>query len=202
MDAREWDEKYQAEELVWGAPPNPVVVEFATALPHGRALDLGCGEGRHSLWLATRGWEVVGTDFSEVALDKARQVAAQAPKRSRDRLQYVRSDVTQGAFDGPYDLILAVFLHFPPAQRRTLIDNAINSLEPEGILIFLGHDRTNIDEGVGGPQDSEILYTPTDIVEEIDGRLEIRVAERRFRETVSGTAIDALVVARKIGLGS
>lgn len=171
-------------------------------LPHGRALDLGCGEGRHSLWLATRGWEVVGTDFSEVALDKARQVAAQAPKRSRDRLQYVRSDVTQGAFDGPYDLILAVFLHFPPAQRRTLIDNAINSLEPEGILIFLGHDRTNIDEGVGGPQDSEILYTPTDIVEEIDGRLEIRVAERRFRETVSGTAIDALVVARKIGLGS
>jgi SAM-dependent methyltransferase len=202
MDAHEWDKRYASSELVWGAPPNPVVVEFTASLPHGRALDLGCGEGRHSLWLATRGWEVDGVDFSGVALDKARTVASQAPKRSRDRLRYLQGDVTRDAFDGEYDLILSVYLHFPPPQRRTLLDNAINSLKPDGILIFLGHDSSNPSEGVGGPQDPEILYTPTDIVEEIGDRLEIRVAERRYRETPSGTAIDALVVARKIGLGS
>ncbi|MGN0125059.1 MAG: class I SAM-dependent methyltransferase, partial [Rhodococcus sp. (in: high G+C Gram-positive bacteria)] len=89
MDAQDWNEKYAASELIWGAPPNPVIVEHVASLPHGRALDLGCGEGRHSLWLATRGWEVVGVDFSEVALDKARRIAAQAPSRSRDRLRYV-----------------------------------------------------------------------------------------------------------------
>lgn len=202
MDAHEWDKKYASSELVWGAPPNPVVVEFTTSLPHGRALDLGCGEGRHSLWLATRGWEVDGVDFSAVALDKARTVASQAPKRSRDRLRYRQADVTRDAFDGEYDLILSVYLHFPPPERRLLLGNAINSLKPDGILIFLGHDSSNPSEGVGGPQDPEILYTPTDIVEEIGDRLEIRVAERRYRETASGTAIDALVVARKIGLGS
>jgi len=202
MKAQEWDERYASSELVWGAPPNPVVVEFATSLPHGRALDLGCGEGRHSLWLATRGWEVVGTDFSAVALDKARRIAAHAPKRSRDRLRYVVSDVTADPFDGTYDLILAVFLHFPASQRRALLDKAINSLKPDGILIFLGHDASNPEKGVGGPQDVEILYTPTVIVEEIADRLHIETAEHRYRETESGTAVDALVVARKINLGS
>lgn len=202
MDAQDWNEKYAASELIWGAPPNPVIVEHVASLPHGRALDLGCGEGRHSLWLATRGWEVVGVDFSEVALDKARRIAAQAPSRSRDRLRYVLADVTADSFEGEYDLILSAFLHFPPPQRKTLLDRAINSLKPEGILIFLGHDTINVDEGVGGPQDKEILYTPTDLVEEIDGRLEIGIAERRYRETDAGTAIDALVVASKPPLGS
>ena len=202
MDAQAWNEKYAASELIWGAPPNPVIVEHVASLPHGHALDLGCGEGRHSLWLATRGWEVVGVDFSEVALDKARRIAAQAPSRSRDRLRYVLADVTADSFEGEYDLILSAFLHFPPPQRKALLDRAINSLKPEGILIFLGHDAINVDEGAGGPQDKEILYTPTDLVEEIDGRLEIRIAERRYRETDAGTAIDALVVASKSPLGS
>lgn len=202
MDAKDWDEKYAAAELIWGAPPNPVVVEFAASLPPGRALDLGCGEGRHSLWLATRGWEVVGVDFSAVALDKARRIASQAPSRSRDRLRYVVGDVTADSFGGGYDLILSVFLHFSPPQRKALLERAINSLKPEGILIFLGHDRINAEQGTGGPQDPEILYAPDDLVREIDGRLTIEVAERRYRETDTGTAIDALVVAHKEALGS
>jgi SAM-dependent methyltransferase len=154
------------------------------------------------LWLATRGWEVVGTDFSAVALDKARRIAAQAPKRSRDRLRYQLSDVISDTFDGTYDLILSVFLHFPPPQRKALVDKAISSLKPDGILIFLGHDSTNLQHGVGGPKDAEILYTPTDVVNDIDGRLDIEIAERRHRETEAGTAVDALVVARKVSLGS
>ncbi|MFZ2527065.1 MAG: class I SAM-dependent methyltransferase [Rhodococcus sp. (in: high G+C Gram-positive bacteria)] len=202
MEARDWDERYAAADMVWGAPPNPVVVESTAALPRGRALDLACGEGRHSLWLATRGWEVDGVDFSGVAIEKARLIAGQAPKMSRDRLRYRRADVTRDAFDGEYDLILSIFLHLGAPQRAALIDNAINSLKPDGILIFLGHDSTNLTHGVGGPREPEILYTPTDIVNDIDGRLEILTAERRGRETDTGTAVDALVVARKSALGS
>ncbi|NGP05966.1 class I SAM-dependent methyltransferase [Rhodococcus sp. 14C212] len=202
MDAQEWDARYAESETVWGSPPNPVVVEFATSLPHGRALDLGCGEGRHSLWLATRGWEVTGVDFSRVAVDKARAIAAQAPRRVRERLTYACADVTGVTFDAEYDLVLSAYLHFPPPQRRALIDNAIAALKPDGILIFLGHDSTNPTAGVGGPRDPEILYTPTDLVEEMRDRLDIRTAERRMRETDAGMAIDALVVARKPTLGS
>ncbi len=137
-----------------------------------------------------------------MAIEKARRIATQAPKRSRDRLRYLHADVTKDAFDGEYDLILAAFLHLVARQRASLVENAINSLKPDGILIFLGHDSTNPTLGTGGPQDPEILYTPTDVVNEIDGRLEILVAERRARETDTGTAVDALVVARKSALGS
>ena len=54
MDQAAWDERYAGAELVWGAGPNCFVAGELAALPPGRALDLGSGEGRNSIWLA---WE-------------------------------------------------------------------------------------------------------------------------------------------------
>lgn len=85
MDSAAWDAKYSAKDLVYGAPPNQTLVEFATNLPRGRALDLASGEGRNALWLATRGWEVTAVDFSAVALTKASRIAATSPRSVRDR---------------------------------------------------------------------------------------------------------------------
>lgn len=202
MDASAWDERYSQTDLVWGAPPNAMVVEQATSLPRGRALDLACGEGRNALWLATRGWEVTGLDYSAVALDKARRVAAEAPRSVRERLDYRVADVTDSDLGGPYDLVLMIYLHLAADDRLRVVNHAISALKPDGILMILGHDAINVPEGVGGPQDTEILYTPDILVSEIGGRLDIDIAERRYRDTDAGTAIDALVVARRPSLGS
>lgn len=205
MDAQDWDERYSQAEMVWGTPPNPVVVEYATSLPAGRALDLACGEGRHALWLATRGWRTTGVDFSSVAIEKARQIATQAPRSVRERLDYVVDDITSpDALDDPegYDLVLMIFVHLDRAQRRALVSHVIDALKPEGILMILGHDTINLTQGVGGPPDSEILYTPDDLKDDLDGRLDVTVAERRHRDVEGRTAIDALLVARKPTLGS
>lgn len=202
MDASAWDERYSQTDLVWGAPPNAVVVEQATSLPRGRSLDLACGEGRNALWLATRGWEVTGLDYSAVALDKARRVAAEAPRSVRERLDYRVADVTDSDLGGPYDLVLMIYLHLAADDRLRVVNHAISALKPDGILMILGHDAINVPEGVGGPQDAEILYTPDILVSEIGGRLDIDIAERRYRDTDAGTAIDALVVARRPSLGS
>ncbi|MDF3305508.1 class I SAM-dependent methyltransferase [Rhodococcus sp. T2V] len=202
MDAAAWDERYSQSELVWGAPPNAVVVEQVTALPRGRALDLACGEGRNAHWLATRGWEVTGLDYSAVALDKARRVAAEAPRSVRERLEYRVADVTDSDLGGEYDLVLMIYLHLAPEERLQVVNRAISALKPDGILMILGHDAVNLSQGVGGPQDIEILYTPDDLVTMLDGRLNVDVAERRFRETDAGTAIDALLVAHRPSLGS
>ena len=202
MDAAAWDERYSQSELVWGAPPNAVVVERVTSLPRGRALDLACGEGRNAHWLATRGWEVTGLDYSAVALDKARRVAAEAPRSVRERLDYRVADVTDSDLGGEYDLVLMIYLHLAPEERLQVVNRAISALKPDGILMILGHDAVNLSQGVGGPQDPEILYTPDELVNSFDGRLAVDVAERRFRETDAGTAIDALVVAHRSSLGS
>ncbi|CAM3173160.1 class I SAM-dependent methyltransferase [Prescottella defluvii] len=201
MNAEDWDERYSQADMVWGTPPNPVVVEFVTSLPAGRALDLACGEGRHALWLATRGWETTGVDYSRVAIEKAREIATQAPRRVRERLTYVVDDITSTDVSD-YDLVLMIFAHLAPPQRRALVSRVIDSLKPDGILMILGHDALNHTQGVGGPPDPEILYTPEDLKDDLNGRLDVTVAERRFRDVEGGTAIDALLVARKPTLGS
>lgn len=76
------------------------------ALP--RAVDLGCGTGANVLFLAERGFETVGVDFSTVAIDEAR-AAAEARGLSR-RARFVVGDITAPEIPGvpgPFDLVVA-----------------------------------------------------------------------------------------------
>ena len=75
MDSAGWDERYAGDELVWKAEPNRFLVAETTGLTPGRALDLACGEGRNAAWLASRGWDTTGVDFSSVGLTKAARLA-------------------------------------------------------------------------------------------------------------------------------
>ena len=70
-----WNKRYAAKELVWSAGPNALLASELSELAPGRALDAACGEGRNALWLAEKGWRVTAIDFSEVAIDKGRQIA-------------------------------------------------------------------------------------------------------------------------------
>lgn len=202
MDAADWDRKYQGRELVYGEAPNATVVEVATTLKRGRALDLAAGQGRNAIWLATRGWTVDAVDFSSVALTKASRVAASAPRSVRERLTWVHADVTQLSTEPNYDLVLMLYLHLPPNERRTAVSTAISALKPDGILMILGHHAANIESGVGGPQEAEILYTPEDLASDIGSRLTVLTAENRYRDVTGGTAIDALLLASRSPLGS
>ncbi|SRR5271166_6112338 len=62
-----------------------------SALPVGSALDLGCGTGDASIYLARHGWKVTGVDFVAKALEKARAKARAAGVS----IDFVRADVTQ-----------------------------------------------------------------------------------------------------------
>ncbi len=197
VDSQDWDARYREHELVWGAPPNEIVVELATSLPAGRAVDLGCGEGRNALWLATRGWMVEGIDFSQVALDKARRIAADAPAAVAERLTWTRADLTTAPLGAGLDLVLISYIHLPSTERPRLLRRAQDALGAGGALLILGHHSRNIDEGVGGPQEPDILFTPDDITGLLDADMQVDFARELFRETAAGTAIDSLVFARK-----
>ncbi|OZC75096.1 SAM-dependent methyltransferase [Rhodococcus sp. 06-462-5] len=202
MDAADWDRKYEGRELVYGEAPNATLVEVATTLKRGRALDLASGQGRNAIWLATRGWTVDAVDFSSVALTKASRVAASAPRSVRERLTWVHADVTQLSTEPNYDLVLMFYLHLPPDERRTAVSTAVSALKPDGILMILGHHTANIESGIGGPQEAEILYTPEDLASDIGSRLTVLTAENRYRDVTGGTAIDALLLASRSPLGS
>lgn len=75
--------------------------------PGGRLLDVPCGQGRHALELARRGWRVTGVDLSPTMLRLAR-AAAQAGPETAARLEWVAADLEElpelGSFDGAYCL--------------------------------------------------------------------------------------------------
>lgn len=196
MQREDWDRKYAEKEQLWSLEPNRVLVEEAAGLEPGRALDLACGEGRHAIYLAQLGWCVTAADFSEAAIAKAWKRAANAGVE----VDFHCADVV--SFDpepGAFDLVLLFFLHLPADERRVVLGRAAGALASGGTFILVGHDLLNMSEGVGGPSDPDVLYTPEDIVAELPG-LEIEKAERVLRDVADADrpAIDALVRARRV----
>jgi SAM-dependent methyltransferase len=204
VDARDWDERYAATELVWSSTPNQFVESELAALPPGRALDLAAGEGRNALWLAEHGWEVTAVDFSLTGLDKGRRLQA-GHERGRDlHVDWVHADVL--TYDpGPvgYDLALLAYLQLPAAERRTAVRVGFRALGVGGTLLVVAHDSSNLTEGTGGPQDPAVLYTAAEVLGDLDDeRFDVVRAGRVARVVPAGdehggepdrTAYDALV---------
>ncbi len=201
MDAAAWDERYQSADLVWGAEPNIFVKQICADLHPGTALDLACGEGRNALWLARQDWDVSATDFSSVAIARARTLAAGEPDDVRRRLTWEVADVTkQDLGDSRYDLVLLSYLHLAWADMHSTLRRAISAVRPDGLLVSVGHDRRNLTEGVGGPPDPEILHVPGTLraaLERLPG-IVVERAETTSRETANGTALDCVVVAHRV----
>lgn len=198
MDASEWDERYRAAELVWGAGPNLWVEAELAGLPPGRALDLACGEGRNALWLARGGWQVTAVDFSAAALDKARVLESRQPAGTPP-IEWVCADVVAYEADRPVDLALVCYLQLAAGERRQAVRHAADALAPGGVLFVVAHDSANLAEGTGGPQEPSVLYTAENVVADLDGALVIDRAEP-VRRPVAGAprpAIDALVRAHR-----
>jgi SAM-dependent methyltransferase len=194
MDHQEWNERYAQKELVWSADPNRFLVGEVGGLQTGRALDLGCGEGRNAVWLAERGWHVTAVDFSEVGLEKARQLAG----ARNVQVDWVLADVT--GFQPPaasYDLVLICYLQLPARERHAVMAHARDALVPGGTLLYIGHDLSNLRQGWGGPQDPSVLCTPTDVVADLPGFdiLRAEVVQRPVaREPGHGGPIDAIAL--------
>ncbi len=195
MRSQDWDEKFGASEFLFTARPNQTVVDEATDLKPGTALDIACGQGRNAVWLAEQGWHVTAVDFSRVGLDRARRLAE---ARGVD-VTYIEADVvTWQPPKQAFDLVLISYLQLPWLEFRTVLAGAVNALAPRGTLLIVGHDVDNIERGYGGPQDPVVLYDAQRIAAELPD-LDVATAQQvnRVVDTDIGpmTAIDTLVKA-------
>ena len=199
MDSASWDRRYGGRELIWTAEPNRFLVAETETLAPGRAIDLGCGEGRNAIWLAERSWQAVGVDFSEVGLTKARELA---DARGVD-VDWVAADLLEYRPDPrASDLVLIFYLQVPATERRPIIRAAADAVAPGGTFLLVAHDSSNLEHGHGGPQIPAVLYTARDVVDDLDGAgLQIERAERVERPVLTSdgerVALDALVRARR-----
>ncbi|WP_298434731.1 methyltransferase domain-containing protein [Geobacter sp.] len=130
-DKLRWNRRYLSEECLLGEKPSRLLAERIGELkrlcPGRRALDIACGEGRNSIFLARHGFEVTGIDISPVGLDKARRWAA----REGLAIGFILADLERYRFTGTFDLILNFnFL------LRDLIPREVAALVPGGIIVF------------------------------------------------------------------
>lgn len=132
MDLAGWDEQYrkQADAATEREiAPNPLLVEAARDLLPGRALDLACGTGGNSLWLAQHGWTVTAIDGSPAAIELLRRRSAGL------RIETQIADLESSAFSiepTRYDLI-AMCYYF----QRNLIGQCKRGMVPGGLLIAI-----------------------------------------------------------------
>jgi SAM-dependent methyltransferase len=198
MDSRAWDERYTGSALLWGAGPNQFLEAEVVDLSPGSALDVACGEGRNAVWLAERGWSVVGVDFSPVALGKAAGLA----EARGVTVDWVKADL--GTWEPPasYDLVAVLYLHLPAWLRSPLFRRLAGAVSPGGTMLVVGQDLSNLSGGWGGPQDPALLYELDEVAGELAEVLRIERAERAHRPVVTpegeATAIDTLVRAVRL----
>jgi SAM-dependent methyltransferase len=199
MDSEAWDRRYAGQEPVWTDQANRFLVEETAALAPGASADVACGEGRNAAWLAERGSQVTGVDFSEVGLAKARALAAtrgvQAAWIAANLLDY-RPEPRA------FDLVLVFYLQVPADRRQAILDTVADAVAPGGTFQLVAHDSTNLEHGHDGPQTAAVLYTADDVVGDLDGiglRVERAHTVRRPVETADGerVALDALVRPRR-----
>ena len=120
-DQRRWDEKHRRDEM----PHEPIALvrDYARLAPGKRALDIACGNGRHSKFLATQGFEVDALDISEVAIDSLQNL----PHIHAKQVDFDTYTLPKER----YDLIVnTYFLH------RPLFPQMIDALRPGGIILF------------------------------------------------------------------
>lgn len=188
-----WDHRHAQHTPVWSLEPNSVAAAALADLPPGRALDVATGEGRMALWLARRGWAVRALDLSTTGLDKARQLA----RGEGLHIEFAQADVSASSLgDAEYDLVLVLYLHLPSPQLRAVLASAAGAVAPGGTLLVLGHDRDNLERGVGGPQEKDALYDRA-LLRDASQGLQVRRLEQLERAVGPQTAIDTLLVATR-----
>jgi SAM-dependent methyltransferase len=168
--------------------PDSGLVELATALQPGRALDLGAGQGRNSIWLARQGWHVTAVDQSAASLANLGSI-------SRDEhleIATVVADMHEYLDRAePFDLIVIAHIHPPAPERNRLLAEAASALAPGGHLFVVGHHVDAL--GIAGPPDPERLYTEAGLASAFPGLTLLRLDRREHPTGPGGPALVEVV---------
>lgn len=191
MNEAFWDELHTGHEG-WSGNPNPILVEQATTLTPGRALDVGCGQGDAARWLASQGWTVTASDISSVALDRAKSLT------SNEKVEWLHVDhLSTPPPSQTFDLVSMQFFGIPKPGGPALA--LADAVAPGGVLLVVHHPVRGAETWRG--IDPRTFMQPHDIAELLGDDWTIEIDETRERTTAppegSHHTHDAVLRARR-----
>ena len=143
-DRIRWNERYKSGEYVGRTHPTDLIRRWVSICLTGTALDLACGSGRNSRFLANAGYDVIGIDISNVALERASATRATSDRNPRYEVQ----DLENSQIEGRFDLIVMVrYVNFE------LVSKFDEHLRPNGVLMIEEHLFRNDIPDLAGPKD-------------------------------------------------
>ncbi|GAA0384620.1 hypothetical protein Acor_47730 [Acrocarpospora corrugata] len=185
FDKEYWEDRYKAREHFhqWG--PNPILIEEATKLAPGTALDAGCGEGSDAIWLSTHGWRATGLDLSATVLELAQKKDGAADVR------WVEGDLADWVpLAGRFDLVTSHYTH-PDGPYDRFFTTLASAVAPGGTLLIVGHDPEDFEH-------AEACFTADQVVAALDpAEWRIDVAESRAHEVAGHRLVDVVVRATR-----
>ena len=130
-DRIKWNHRFASEPLFLGVNASPFLQRELETIKHlapgHRALDIACGEGRNSIFLARNGFRVTGVDISDTGIAKGERLA----REQGVKVEFRRTDLDGYYIAEQFDVILNFnFL------LRGLIPGEVNALAPGGVLLF------------------------------------------------------------------
>src|SRR5262245_11658738 len=153
-----WNEiftKRQGREF----PHNKFLAETIRGRQPGAALDIGMGEGRNALFLATQGWEVTGFDISDVGV----QLAREAAQKRALKLNAIVDDVDRFDYGRQrWDLVVGMYMHGMITRNA---EKVIESLKPGGLVVVEGFHRDVKRRGLLG---DELGYRSNELLRAFD----------------------------------
>lgn len=133
-----WNQVYEEKDQRWSGRPNAALVNALSQHASGTALDVGCGEGADSIWLAERGWTVTAIDVSTTALARAQRAAEN--RGVAQQIDWLQLDLTEEFPQGTFDLVSAIFLQsridFP---REEILKSLMKNVAPRGLFLIVSH---------------------------------------------------------------
>jgi SAM-dependent methyltransferase len=164
-------ERYKSGDTPWDVGrPDFNLIEVVTQKPilNCKALDIGCGTGDNSIWLAQNRFQVTGTDTSEIALEKAKGKASKAKVECDFMLvDFLKNKIEDAPFGFVFDR--GCFHSFSSENdRRRFAQNVAAHLEEAGLWLTIVGNADEHRQGPGPPQ-----RTAGDIVSAVEPYFEI-----------------------------
>jgi SAM-dependent methyltransferase len=183
MQPQSWNERYASGELPWDTGlPEPLLVEFVNSgsIAPERTLEIGTGTGTNAIWLAERGFDVLGVDVSSLAVERAN-----AKMDGRDlRCRFATFDFLAASVpDGPFHFVFdrgCFHVFDEPEERARFAAHVASVLVSGGLWLSLIGSTEGPPRDTGPPRRSAL-----EIVIAIEPALEIvelRSAEFRSHE--------------------